>query len=83
MNKNKRRKKHNPYKRKNQMSRTIEQVSREYQEKAALAGHVRYQIQILQEQEADLVKQMKELNLEANKIKSEAANEQSSEQPQG
>lgn len=65
-------KKKNPYKRKRQTmpsTRTVEQISQEYAQLAQKAGHIAYQISIMQEELNKAYDTMRALNVEASQIK--------------
>lgn len=60
-------------------SRTLEQITQEYQGLSLRGGHVSYQISALSEDLKEIQRAMRDLNLEAAKLKEEQA--KASEQP--
>lgn len=61
--------KRNPYKRK-KMSRTLEQISQEYASMAQKAGHIGYQMDVLEAELESAYASMRSLNIEASKLQS-------------
>lgn len=56
-------------------TRTVDDIQQEYQQGCLRAGHLQYQISALSKDLDLLNESMRELNLEANAIKSKAAEE--------
>lgn len=61
------------------LKRTLAQVSQEYSNLCAKAGNIQYQIQVFGEDLKLVNEQLKDLNFEATKLKSETKTEEKSE----
>jgi len=74
-------KKRNPYKKEEtNVTESFESIQQAYAARCQTAGHLAYQILIMQEEINKLQAEMRDLNVQASKVKEQPAEEVASEQ---